>query len=771
MSSLLQRGVHKLGSLFIKLVTRPKLVNPQCLLPKLKSGDRVYYILETDRLSHKLLLRNLLAQQNRQVSEHQILLADSKGQAPLRESMIELVDTLRSNDNIATYIVPVAIFHGRLPGREDSWLNLLYAETWHKAGPFGSMLQLLVNGRQTLVKVDQALDLKQLVVECEDNAAVARKAARVLRTHFSITRQSIIGPDLSHRRTLISLILNDPKVQEAIDHQAAERNTNRYRIERHCTRTLDKIAANFSPTTARILNSLFNRMWGRLYRDVRIHNIEAIQEIAKTHQLVYLPCHRSHMDYLLLSWALYRHGLMIPHVAAGENLNIPVVGPILKRGGAIFMRRKFQGDPLYACLYKTYLEQMSHRGHSLEYFIEGGRSRTGRLLPAKTGLLSMSIESYRENNAKPVALIPVWIGYDRLVESKSYQQELAGSAKQKESVLNFFSTLKILKQNFGDTLLSFGRPVTLEEHCDSDRPLKQDVSSIATEVMQRINQASGITQSSLLATSMLAGSQLQSVAELSDKSSRLLALLSDLYPDTGLLPQGKPSDWIQDAQSMGQVQQKLNLVEINQAQAQELSFYRNNIQHMLVLPALTLFLSHRLQKPHTQTLNRTIRMIYPFLKTELFLPYSEKELTVVLRDIREQLLEHNLLEQPKNNHWQVSSNALVNTLILTVEPLLLRYYIVLRALHRHEEISRGDLIEISQKIAEEIHQEYGYTTPDYKDQRVLKAFIDQLQAQGLVETRSQRLRLCTDTDSLFKQADKILRPHMLSLIETKLGRV
>lgn len=766
MISLFERAIHALGGVFISLVTRPKLVNPQLLLPARTPSDNVYYIIESNRLSHKLLLKKLLQKQQRNMSDDQILFADSKGLSPLRETLFDLVEAQKSNETLNSLIVPISIFHGRLPNREKSWLNILYAETWHKAGPIGSMFQLLVNGRQTLVRIDKPLVLKELVEESSE--ATARKASRVLKTHFSIIRRSIIGPDLSHRRTLINLVLNNPDVQRAIDQQSKERGTSRHRIERHCIRNLDKIAANFSPTTARLLDQVLNWVWERLYRKVRISNIDKVQEIAKSHQLIYLPCHRSHMDYLLLSWALYRHGLMIPHVAAGENLNIPIIGSILKRGGAIFMRRQFHGDPLYSCLYKAYLEQMTHRGHSLEYFIEGGRSRTGRLLAAKTGLLSMSVESYRDNPQKPVALIPIWVGYDRLVESKSYQQELAGNKKQKESMTDIFQSANILRESFGDTLLSFGEPLLLESHTDQQIPLSNNVNAIASEVMVRINQAAGITQSSLLATCLLGGSQLQSVAELSDKSSRLLSLIKEIAPNLALTPEGKPSDWINDAAKMKQLDQKMNLIELDQAQAQEMCFYRNNIQHLLILPSMYLLLAHRLPHAKAQNINRTIRMIYPFIQAELFLSWKSNDLTDVLRNIREILLDQNLLESGEENSWKTTANPLVSTLLLTAEPILLRYYIILRALTRHEEISKNDLIDCSQDIAEKIHKEYGYSTHEYKDRRVIESFIEQLQSLGFVDKYEERLRCTFDSEALFDQAAKVLRPHMISLIDSKL---
>ncbi|MGH1429666.1 MAG: glycerol-3-phosphate 1-O-acyltransferase PlsB [Neptuniibacter sp.] len=770
MTSFLHKGLNFIGSLFIKLVTRPNILNPQLLLPALGPTQKIYYVLESDRTSHKILLKQLLTAQGREISDQQILLADSGGLAPLRETLINLVCTQESNPELDTLIVPVAIFHGRLPGRENSWLNLLYAETWHKAGPLGSALQLLVNGRATLVKVDPALELKQLLTstERETTEAVARKTARVIRTHFLITRQSIIGPDLSHRRTLISLVLNDPEVQSAIERQAIETGESRHRIERHSLKALDKIAADFSPVTARLLFPIFNWVWKRLYSKVNIHNSESIQEISKTHQLIYLPCHRSHMDYLLLSWALYQQGLMLPHVAAGENLNIPVIGPILKRCGAIFMRRSFKGDHLYTCLYKSYLKQMSHRGHSLEYFIEGGRSRTGRLLPAKTGLLSMSIDTFREGKHRPVALVPVWLGYDRLVESQSYQNELSGSEKKNESVTDFLSSLSIFRESFGEAHLSFGEILDLKNHTDSTRELHTDVKNIANQVMSSINQASSVTQSSILATALLAGFKRQSVAELSSKCSQLVTLLRDLNFQSGSLPEGKASDWVESAAKRHQLQLKQNQVCLSQSQASEMCFYRNNIQHLFLLPGMYLLLVHRLEKPRAQNINNAIRTLYPFFQSELFLPWSADELTPVLKKTREVLFDNNLLQPSEDDNWILSSNPLAHTLLLSVEPLVLRYYIVLRVLSRYQVISNEDLVLTTKSIAKSLHQEYGYSTPEYRDEKVLQNFIDQLENQDLLNRAGTRLSVNADTSGILKKTENVLRPHLTSLIDQKL---
>jgi glycerol-3-phosphate O-acyltransferase len=145
------------------------------------------------------------------------------------------------------------------------------------------------------------------------------------------------------------------------------------------------------------------------------------------HEIVYVPCHRSHIDYLLLSYIIVRQGLTPPHIAAGANLNLPLVGSLLRRGGAFFLRRSFKGEPLYAAVFHEYLHLMLARGFPIEYFIEGGRSRSGRMLTPKAGILGMTVQSFIREHARPLVFVPVYIGYEKVMEGRTYLGELAAN--------------------------------------------------------------------------------------------------------------------------------------------------------------------------------------------------------------------------------------------------------------------------------------------------------------------------------------------------------
>jgi 1-acyl-sn-glycerol-3-phosphate acyltransferase len=179
------------------------------------------------------------------------------------------------------------------------------------------------------------------------------------------------------------------------------------------------------------MEAFLRRLWNRLYDGVSFNHVETLRDVAREHEVVFVPCHRSHMDYLLLSYAIYTQGYAVPHIAAGINLNIPVIGRFLRKAGAFFIRRSFAGNALYTAVLMKYLATIMARGHSLEYFIEGGRSRTGKTLPPKLGLLSMLVDAWLESREDDAVFVPAHIAYEKIVEAQSYTKELGGAAKDK----------------------------------------------------------------------------------------------------------------------------------------------------------------------------------------------------------------------------------------------------------------------------------------------------------------------------------------------------
>jgi glycerol-3-phosphate O-acyltransferase len=232
-----------------------------------------------------------------------------------------------------------------------------------------------------------------------------------------------------------------------------------------------EIAANYSQSFVTFMALLLGRLWNWLYDGVDFQHVEKLSDVGDGAEIIYVPCHRSHMDYLLLSYVIYRKGFAVPHIAAGVNLNMPVIGRFLRKGGAFFLRRSFKGDPLYAAVFTKYLGFMMARGHPLEYFIEGGRSRTGRLLPPRTGMLSMTVRSFVRDPKRPVVFMPVYFGYERIAEGRTYIGELSGRPKEKESVFGLLkATASVLRSKFGKVHVNLGEPIPLDELLQKHNP-------------------------------------------------------------------------------------------------------------------------------------------------------------------------------------------------------------------------------------------------------------------------------------------------------------
>src|SRR5690554_46892 len=540
-------------------------------------------------------------------------------------------------------IVPVSLFWGRSPDKEKSLVKLLLSDTWSVAGRLQKFLIILVHGRSTYVQFNQPLSLHQVIDEYRDNPPKAnRKLARILRTHFRRVRQAVLGPNLSHRRTLVEGLVRTQAVKEAIRETAAKDDLPPEKVRARAYQYADEIAASMSIVTIRFLELALAWLWNRIYKGIAINNIKVAKEAAQDSAVVYVPCHRSHIDYLLLSYVLYKNGLMPPHIAAGINLNMPVVGPILRRGGAFFMRRSFRDNPLYATVFNEYMHVMFTRGYSVEYFVEGGRSRTGRMLQPRPGMLAMTVRSFLRDHRKPIVLVPVYIGHEKVMEGRSYLGELRGKKKQKESVFQLAKTARKLTDSFGRVAVNFGDPIALEglldrvhdswreEAYDTEyRPrwLPRAVDALAQQVASNINSAVavnpiGMTATVLLGTERLAMDERQLIRLLDQYASLLKA---KPYADTVTLPEGSGSDWVSYCETMGLVTrqpQKLgDIIALEGSNATLMTYYRNNIQHLFALPALVVSLFENKASLRRDKIVFLASVAYPYLRSELFLKY------------------------------------------------------------------------------------------------------------------------------------------------------
>lgn len=361
---------------------------------------------------------------------------DKRGAPP---TLTRLVSALTQNAAEDAQIIPVSVFWGQSPDSENSPWKLLFADSWAVTGRLRRLLSIIVLGRKTRVQFSAPIHLRELIDHNKGHERTVRMAQRILRVHFRNLKAAVIGPDISHRRNLVKGLLNQPLVKQAILDEAEREKISPEKAKAQALRYGNEIASDYTYTAIRFLEVVLSWFWNKIYDGIKVNHIEGVQNVAQGHEVIYVPCHRSHIDYLLLSYLLFRNGLTPPHIAAGINLNMPVIGSLLRRGGAFFMRRTFKGNPLYTSVFNEYLHTLFTKGFPVEYFVEGGRSRTGRMLQPKTGMLAITLRSFLRSSRMPIVFVPVYIGYERVLEGRTYLGELRGASKKKIDLRYFQS--------------------------------------------------------------------------------------------------------------------------------------------------------------------------------------------------------------------------------------------------------------------------------------------------------------------------------------------
>ncbi|MES2615084.1 MAG: 1-acyl-sn-glycerol-3-phosphate acyltransferase, partial [Bdellovibrionota bacterium] len=272
----------------------------------------------------------------------------------------------------------------------------------------------------------------------------ALKIRRLFNIEFAKERTAAFGPTLYDKDKINHWILSSKSTKQMI-----ESSENPLKTKKQVVHHISEIAANYNYMTIRALEKIFDFLWNKVFDGVKVRNFESIERHAKDGQIIWMPSHRSHIDYLLLSYVLFKKGLVTPHVAAGINLNFWPVGSILRLGGAFFIRRSFSGNKVYANTFAEYVNFLLQNSFPIEFFHEGGRSRIGKLLSPKLGVLNMCVHSIMSRKAENTYFIPVYFGYDKVMEDDSYARELRGTKKQKENAFQFLNGIRKIFSNYG----------------------------------------------------------------------------------------------------------------------------------------------------------------------------------------------------------------------------------------------------------------------------------------------------------------------------------
>jgi glycerol-3-phosphate O-acyltransferase len=296
-----------------------------------------------------------------------------------------------------------------------------------------------------------------------------------------------------------------------------------------------------------------------------------------------------------------------PRIAAGKNLAFWPLGWVFRDCGAFFIRRRFHGAKLYAEVLQTYLKTLIKTGYNLEFFIEGGRSRTGKLVLPKMGLLNMILRAYHESGVPDLYLVPTFIGYDQVLEEKAYLRELEGKKKETESVGQLVKARKFLKKRYGRAYIQFSAPISLNEyltrhpdyHPDQPEAIRKLSLDLSFQVIQAINQVSVVTPFSLVCAALLTYPRKGVYRR---ELFRIIQVLDDYLKSRGVLQADsldKQTEAVEETLALCESRKLIAPIEKEEGLTDELSlggysidetkrplleYYKNNIIHFF-LPA------------------------------------------------------------------------------------------------------------------------------------------------------------------------------------------
>ena len=801
-------------SKILSLRIKAKIIPDDLAKLGIDKNKPVVYVLDTDSLISRVILKTECQKQQlcyTTLPEHWPKLTKVMANKRLKgfwnrqanylvfqEHLKSILSFLKDHPKEQLQLVPVSVFLGMAPHKDSGIFKNLFSEQWSIGGRLRKFFSILFHGKNTLLRFSQPILLNQELDSSHNVDDLVKKISRVLRVHFHRVKTSVVGPDLSHRRTVASNILKRQKVRQEIEKYAKRKKISIAESEKQAKKIIKEVASDYSYSIVSIFAKVLTKFWTKVYNGVVFNHFEEFRAKSQKYEVIYTPCHRSHIDYLIMSYALHDRGVVPPHIAAGINLNMPVMGSILRRSGAFFIRRSFN-SALYSTIFSEYLSALLTHGVSIEYFIEGTRSRTGRLLEPKAGMLAMTIQSYLNERNKPLMFQPAHLNYEKLMEGNSYQSELGGKSKKGETLGGLFKARKLLKQDYGRLTVNFSEPIFLDDLLDKYKPdwreitlvhnkkpewFKALVSNCGKEIMQRINAAAHVNPINLLAITLLStpnhSAAVDNLAQQIDFYKELIKRLpySSRVTMTSL-----------DTQQIFDLGIELGFIEIvphelgdvirvKKDQGILLTYYRNNILHLFAASsfiAMCLVNQRQLQR---REILRLMVVVYPYVKKELYLHWSKEEFVSYGRDTIDVLKQLGVLKSANRTVERYSGGTieggklrvLANALMQTYE----RFFIVIAVLSKSgsEKLTVPQLENLCHKTASKLNLLYGFNSPDFFDKSLFKNFISNLKSEQVIETNSSGKIIFTENLKVFYMGAKRLlsrriRHSVLNLLEPK----
>jgi len=533
--------------------------------------------------------------------------------AAARIGLTYLRDVVRAAETSGrpVFLVPVAVFrHTGFQRKESRFATLLYS-VQEAPGEAKRLFTYLWAAEDTHLTFGREMALAEFVGEHrgEPEERLVRRLARALQIYLYREERVVLGPALLPRRVVREQVLRDPELARLTRRIAAERAVPRRQVVKEARGYFDEMAANFNGLYFGVLEFAFNLIFPRMFSGLEVQGLEHVIECIKDHPVVLVPAHRSHFDYLILTYIFHTNYLSPPHIAAGINLSFWPMGPLFRGAGAFFIRRTFDDNELYKMVFRKYLTFLIREGYTQEFFIEGGRTRTGKMLTPKLGMLSAIVNAFVQGVRRDLYLVPVSIHYGRIPEEEAYRREITGEEKERESLGALLRARSLLKLRFGTAYVSYGPPISLDEALGEQReqfrthpgePATEEdkrrfVQRLGFRLLREVNAAApgGATAVSALALLGAPGAACRLNTFLDAAHALVGILKSQGVSLTSSLERNTASNfreslaWLEGG---GLVERLVDgggvVLHVPMEKRVSLDFYKNNIIHFFLVPSL-----------------------------------------------------------------------------------------------------------------------------------------------------------------------------------------
>ncbi|MEA2061566.1 MAG: 1-acyl-sn-glycerol-3-phosphate acyltransferase [Thermodesulfobacteriota bacterium] len=429
-----------------------------------------------------------------------------------------LLIQLQNKISRPVFFVPSAIVFSSKPVRSTPGFLEIFLGSNEKPGKIRRLAAIFRNPRKIHVDISEPVNLREFLnrpdIRDLDSVYQAGRLRSYLTDLLNRQRRSVTGPLLKSREELTEEILTRAPLQNFMKAYARENGKTIEQVHKKADSHIKEIAANYNLNIILAMKKILIWVFKNIFEGLVVdeEGLDRIKEDSKKAPLVLVPCHKSHLDYLLLSFVMFNNNMPCPHIAAGKNLSFWPLGPIFRGGGAFFLRRTFKGAVLYSRIFAAYIEKLLAEGFNLEIFIEGGRSRTGKLLSPKLGFLSIIIKAYRRKACEDLLFVPVYVGYDRVLEEDTYLYEIEGGKKKPENISGLIKARKFLKKKYGKVYIKFGETISLESYIRDKGFLPSQIDenthkalcrTMGYKLVNAINQISIVTPHGIIAGAVL----------------------------------------------------------------------------------------------------------------------------------------------------------------------------------------------------------------------------------------------------------------------------